>query len=223
MRLMSQYPWLLHRFTCNGTSAQQNALVKKRENDNLKISWNLLCHHVQVLKNLSWCQNNVVVVVFGPWVNWAQTWAWFKLILTFYNKPPMKPMNGSLEVPILSDQTDKYHWKSDQMFTGKWMKWRKWQPETILISNLQLFTISSSKENVFTSLLFPTFMSCGIANMSGASALICFNPLSCCLRCMTTLFILFINKHDFCWLRINFTVWVSQCLCFLNVKFCLER
>ena len=36
MRLMSQYPWLLQRFTCNGTSAQQNAPVKE-ENDNLKI------------------------------------------------------------------------------------------------------------------------------------------------------------------------------------------
>ena len=64
-------------------------------------------------------------------------------------------MNGSLKA--VSDHNFDY-WNSNQIFTGRWTKWRKWQPEIILISNSQLF---------------PTFMSCGTNNMSGASALVC--------------------------------------------------
>ena len=120
----------------------------------------------------------------------------FGIILNFLT---IKHMNGSLEVPILSDQTDKYHWKSDQMFTGKWMKWRKWQPETILLSNSQLYTISSSKENVFT---FHHSCHVGAPTCLGPVHTMCFNPLSCCLRFMTTLFILFLNKHDFYYIYI---------------------
>ena len=64
-------------------------------------------------------------------------------------------MNGSLKA--VSDHNFDY-WNSNKIFTGRWTKWRKWQPEIILISNSQLF---------------PTFMSCGTNNMSGASALVC--------------------------------------------------
>ena len=40
------------------------------------------------------------------------------------------------------------------------------------------------------------------------SVLLCFNPLSCCLRFVTTLFVYLLNKHDSCWIpKVNFIVW----------------
>ena len=45
--------------------------------------------------------------------------------------------------------------------------------------------------------LMGSFVSSGTNNLSGASAFICFNPLSGCLLLMTTLFVFSRNKHEF--------------------------